>query len=420
MAQEVLEPKQSRELNLSQRQWDLLRNIVDNYQLKNSAEFFVTQDMNGCWLTYSPGPSTRVVFADLKELWHQNLIHLEKNPSSHRGWPTQLGMTVAYSSVATPDESKQPTVPGEPGFWRTRREEFECLPPGDYSLLWSTRPPITITDIPLASHWNWWHCPDGGLRTRVNAIALKCARALGRDSEDGWFDELRKQTFVQFRLGGTGSQLLPDGSMGESETGALRDVVKHSITLCHVLEAAATQHCDEFNQTVRGEDAAEPSSIAKPQPSPATIESDSSDGVDLITTQQSHAGVGDASRHDETTPRPARSWDEIEIRFLSDERLQVISKDGRPTLNYAEFGFEDGRSEKPNMAWETLRSIAEGGGVILPAGNGPDRAALEKRIQEIRRRLRDRFGIDEDPLPFTKGEGYRARFKIECGPSYNS
>jgi hypothetical protein len=72
------------------------------------------------------------------------------------------------------------------------------------------------------------------------------------------------------------------------------------------------------------------------------------------------------------------------------------------------------------MAWETFRSLAENQGLIVPTGNGPERVALEKRIQEIRKRLRDRFGIAEDPLPFAEGEGYRACFKVSCGPSYNS
>jgi len=47
-------------------------------------------------------------------------------------------------------------------------------------------------------------------------------------------------------------------------------------------------------------------------------------------------------------------------------------------------------------------------------------AKVEKRIQEIRRVLRARFGISADPIPLIEGAGYRATFKIDCRPSYET
>jgi hypothetical protein len=81
------------------------------------------------------------------------------------------------------------------------------------------------------------HFPDAGLRARLSAIALKCAKGLHRDSEEGWFDALREADFIKFQLTDRSRQHQPDGSMIDSESGSLNDVVKHSITLCHVLEA---------------------------------------------------------------------------------------------------------------------------------------------------------------------------------------
>ncbi len=116
----------------------------------------------------------------------------------------------------------------------------------------------------------------------------------------------------------------------------------------------------------------------------------------------------------------ATTWDIIEISFLSDERVQIRSGAKTETRNSAEFGFEDRRSGKPIQAWETLRALAEQGGIIRDtAKTGRTWPKVEKRMQEIRRVLRKHFRISEDPIPFVTGTGYQARFKINCRPSFH-
>jgi hypothetical protein len=117
----------------------------------------------------------------------------------------------------------------------------------------------------------------------------------------------------------------------------------------------------------------------------------------------------------------AATWDTIEISFLSDERVQIRNGANSETRNYGEFGFKDGRSGKPNRAWSILRVLAEKRGVIRDAVK-TDRTwpKVEKRIQEIRKVLREHFHISADPIPFIEGTGYQARFKISCGPSYDT
>jgi hypothetical protein len=124
-------------------------------------------------------------------------------------------------------------------FWRDLREDFEGLQPAMFSLIWSTQLPMSLDDQLLQSQWTWWHFPDESLRARLRAIALKGARALGGNSEDAWFDALREADFVKFKLSGEALENQPDGSMLESRSGSIRDVVKHSITLCHILETRA-------------------------------------------------------------------------------------------------------------------------------------------------------------------------------------
>jgi hypothetical protein len=120
-------------------------------------------------------------------------------------------------------------------------------------------------------------------------------------------------------------------------------------------------------------------------------------------------------------------WKEIEISFLSDERVQIRNGKKLQTLNYAEFGFDDARTGNPNTAWQMLRRMAELGGTLE---NGRQARVewpkLEKRIQEIRYTLRKHFGITSNPIPFIEksppvtNSGYRTRFKLSCAPSYRS
>jgi hypothetical protein len=132
---------------------------------------------------------------------------------------------------------------------------------------------------------------------------------------------------------------------------------------------------------------------------------------------QSFAEWIGASIYSEKIEAAATSWREIEIAFLSDERVQ-ISCGGRErkTYNYSELGFEDRRNGKPNSAWVMLREMANLNGNIPrpPAGRG--RAMIQKRIEEIRERLRNHFGITVDPISFN-GSNYQVSFKLGCRPS---
>jgi hypothetical protein len=140
----------------------------------------------------------------------------------------------------------------------------------------------------------------------------------------------------------------------------------------------------------------------------------------------------------------AVNWDGIEITFLSDNRVQIRNGKSIETLNYAEFGFADHRSRnpKPNSAWVTLCFLSGASGVIPTGLDGSKLAkqrqgsqgtvqflqaksrkwvVIEKRVQEIRKALRAYFKIiTPDPIPFIAGTGYKARFKINRGPSFDT
>ena len=118
----------------------------------------------------------------------------------------------------------------------------------------------------------------------------------------------------------------------------------------------------------------------------------------------------------------ATTWSDVEIRFLSDLRVQsVVKGKTQEPRNYAELGFADARSQasKPRAAWETLRSLAESHGVLSSTPTAAEWSKLEKRMQEIRQLLKASFCIDDDPVPYIKG-AYRAQFKIVLTPPYEA
>ena len=117
-----------------------------------------------------------------------------------------------------------------------------------------------------------------------------------------------------------------------------------------------------------------------------------------------------------------KKWESIEILFLSDHRIQIrVNGKNMESVNFAEFGFADGRTQNPNKAWELLRVLAEERGIIRNGkAVGEGWAKVEKRIQETRKVLREYFGLPDDPIPFVEGTGYQSRFKISCTRSFHT
>ena len=146
------------------------------------------------------------------------------------------------------------------------------------------------------------------------------------------------------------------------------------------------------------------------------------------TSAEGVAGTPGGSPIGAANPKPqAHKWEDIDISFLSDQRVQITIGPQTETRNYAEMGFASKQNGMPVLAWHALRTMAEDGGVTTVASDSRKWAKVEKRMQEIRNVLRHQFGLTDDPVPYTKktprnpGEfGYRTKFKLSCGPSYQS
>jgi hypothetical protein len=157
---------------------------------------------------------------------------------------------------------------------------------------------------------------------------------------------------------------------------------------------------------------------APPVPPPVTVATFALNAVQ--NTSAAELLGGSLGAHTLSKAAAIAKWEDIEITFLSDERVQICNGGNRETRNYTEFGFEDGRSGKPNRAWEALRVLSARRGIIGDAATVGKWPKFEKRVQEIRKVLRKHFRISADPIPFVEGIGYQALFKISCRPSFDT
>jgi hypothetical protein len=115
-----------------------------------------------------------------------------------------------------------------------------------------------------------------------------------------------------------------------------------------------------------------------------------------------------------------RSWDQIQISFLSEHTIQVSGSGPMEPLNYAEFGCQDRRTKRCNVVWSVFCQLAQENGIINRPKKPGDWRIVEKAMQRLRRILRHRFEISDDPVPYIKNVGYKARFKISCSRSFDT
>ena len=117
-------------------------------------------------------------------------------------------------------------------------------------------------------------------------------------------------------------------------------------------------------------------------------------------------------------PKPS-GWSDIELVLLSDFSVQFfVNGSALETQTYRDLGLQDARSKeaKPAGAWLTLIRLVRSNGVVARDAKW---GKVEKQIQRLRQVLREyarRQHWDDlvvaDPLPFEKGRGYQAAFRV--------
>lgn len=106
------------------------------------------------------------------------------------------------------------------------------------------------------------------------------------------------------------------------------------------------------------------------------------------------------------------NWGDVSILFISDEDVEIRAINSLGVKNFEVLGFMDKRSRKPDLEWTALKSFALCSGSI---SWNEKRASptLKSRVKILRKRLRELFGIKEDPFqPYRRLRGYEVKFKI--------
>lgn len=108
-------------------------------------------------------------------------------------------------------------------------------------------------------------------------------------------------------------------------------------------------------------------------------------------------------------PSNAR-WEEIGIRFVADEVVNVSFRGDTRRFEPDGLGLKSAKNGKPKAAWTYLKAFAmQGGRLPVHHAKSTDTSKHQKQKQALSKVLRAAFGIAEEPLP-TVGDEYVARF----------
>ena len=144
----------------------------------------------------------------------------------------------------------------------------------------------------------------------------------------------------------------------------------------------------------------------------------------------------------------AAHWEDVTITFTSEYQVQIrvrspypqVGTDQSHVVTYADLGFRNERQDKPTLAWEKFRELAEASPqrIDLPPKKNrkdwkreigdKDRVTVQQRVREIRATLRnalERLGYTipskTDPLPLDKDQDcYTPTFSLKRTHSYGS
>lgn len=109
-------------------------------------------------------------------------------------------------------------------------------------------------------------------------------------------------------------------------------------------------------------------------------------------------------------------WEEEQL--LNEERTQKAHKReiitvtcGKEARRYepADLHMLDKKRKEPNLQWVLLRDFLQRNGTIA-WGDKPAKDNVKTQKKELIKKLKKAFYQTEDPIPYTKSEGYKCRF----------
>ena len=112
-------------------------------------------------------------------------------------------------------------------------------------------------------------------------------------------------------------------------------------------------------------------------------------------------------------PSDAR-WEDITIRFIADEVLNVSFRGETRRFEPDQLGMKNAKNGKPTKQWSYLKLLASHSGrlPVHPAIDG-ETSRHQKQKQALSKVLRDSFGIADEPIPTDDGD-YVTRFVVSA------
>lgn len=111
---------------------------------------------------------------------------------------------------------------------------------------------------------------------------------------------------------------------------------------------------------------------------------------------------------------PDARWEEIGIRFIADEVINVSFRGETRRFEPDALGMKNGKSGKATKQWLYLKLLAsQSGRLPVHPANGEDTSKHQKQKQALSKALRQSFGIPDEPIP-TEGGDYVTRFVINA------
>jgi hypothetical protein len=103
-------------------------------------------------------------------------------------------------------------------------------------------------------------------------------------------------------------------------------------------------------------------------------------------------------------------WNQITIVFISINSIEIHVKGNAHGTGYADMGFANMNSGKPNKQWSLLYALAKNNGNISFTQEN-EMPKIQKQKETLSRKLQHYFSLDTDPFePYSTKNGYTTKF----------
>ncbi len=110
---------------------------------------------------------------------------------------------------------------------------------------------------------------------------------------------------------------------------------------------------------------------------------------------------------------PDATWGDVAIRFVDGHTVSIQVKSKRGVFNYTQMGMANRKNGDRTKQWKLLEGFSNSRGQI-DWQSGHAALNVKKQKQELSKRLRAFFGLDDDPIEWVKDTRsyYRCKFTI--------